>query len=160
MGATKNIIKGVISTGIYAVFVIVIPYYSITSLYNLDLSSYGAVLGITYLRYKKTVFYTFAIGLLLCGSAFFYYSSPPKSVRKAGIGILQVVLNTIYMWIYAYSGLTAIPIQILGLGEFILDLTGMVLTSMVLYSLTIIVKIYDVVDFTINKEKIQAEKMM
>ena len=153
MGAVKNMIKGFIFTGIYAVFAIVLPLVLFTLIFSIEFLQFEQQ------DQNNIKFWLVAFGLLVSGLAFFKYSSPKQSIRKAIFALIQVIVNCLYIWSYKFSGATEITFVIMDFGFFTLDLSQMILIYMGIYFLTIILKVYDVIDFTINREKIRENRM-
>lgn len=139
--------------GIYTVVTIVIPL--ITFSYMRVLSIQGFAIELTQEGYESISFWIIAFGLLISGCAFFTYSSPKQSIRKGVFALIQVLINCLYMWSYKFSGATDIRIDIGGYGYVILIVTQLVLVYMGVYFLTIAIKIYDLVDFSINRQSIR-----
>ena len=156
MGAPKNMLRGFIFMAIYTVLTIVIPFLTFTYIRELTVS--GLPIEITQEIYEAISFWVISFGLLISGCAFFTYSSPKQSIRKGVLALIQVLLNCLYLWSYKFSGATDIRMGITGYGHVILILQQMVLVYMGIYFLTIIIKIYDLVDFTVNREKIREKR--
>jgi len=158
MGAFKNIFRGFIYTCIYITTTIGIPYYTFTFIKDLPVSGLGIDLGLTQQRYDQIIFWVFAFGLVISGCAFFRYSSPSQSIRQGVLGLIQVILNCFYIWSYKFSGATEIQFVVLGFGGLFIDLTNFIMLTMGIYFLTIILRVYDIVDFSINRKKIREQK--
>jgi hypothetical protein len=157
MGSVKNMIRGIIFTAVYVVIAIVIPLATFTLLYDLALQ--GLPLALEQQDYNNIVFWVLAFGLIISGCAFFKYSSPKQSIRKGVFALIQVLLNCLYLWSYKFSGATEITFVIVDFGILSLNVQQMVLMYMGIYLLTIIIKVYDIVDFTINRKKIRENRM-
>jgi len=155
MGAVKNMVRGFLFTGVYVVFTIVIPLITFTLLFNIE----GLPIEWEKQDQQNITFWLTAFGLLVSGLAFFKYSSPKQSIRKGVFALIQVIANCLYLWSYRFSGATEITFIILDFGFFSLDLSQMILIYMGIYFLTIVLKVYDVIDFTINREKIRENRM-
>ena len=155
MGAVKNMVKGFIFTGIYVLFTVVIPLIFFTLIFSIE----GLPLEWEQQDKNNITFWLVAFGLLVSGLAFFKYSSPKQSIRKAIFALIQVIVNCLYIWSYRFSGAAEITFVILDFGFFSLDLSQMLLIYVGIYFLTIILRVYDVIDFTINREKIRENRM-
>jgi len=155
MGAVKNMVRGFLFTGVYVVFTIVIPLITFTLLFNIE----GLPIEWEKQDQQNITFWLTAFGLLVSGLAFFKYSSPKQSIRKGIFAFVQVIVNCLYLWSYRFSGATEITFIILDVGFFTLGLSQMILMYMGIYFLTIVLKVYDVIDFTINREKIRENRM-
>jgi len=155
MGSVKNMVRGFLFTGVYVVFTIVIPLITFTLLFNIE----GLPLEWEKQDQQNITFWLTAFGLLVSGLAFFKYSSPKQSIRKGVFALIQVIVNCLYLWSYRFSGATEITFIIIDLGFFSLDLSQMILIYLGIYFLTIILKVYDIIDFTINREKIRENRM-
>ena len=94
MGAVKNMIKGFIFTGIYAVFAIVLPLVLFTLIFSIEFLQFEQQ------DQNNIKFWLVAFGLLVSGLAFFKYSSPKQSIRKAIFALIQVIVNCLYIWSY------------------------------------------------------------
>ena len=158
MGAFTNMFRGFIFTCVYITTTIVIPYTTFTFIKNLPVSGLGIDLGLTQQRYDQIIFWVFAFGLIISGCAFFRYSSPSQSIRKGFLGLIQVILNCFYIWSYKFSGATEIQFTVVDYGGLFIDLTNFIMLSMGIYFLTIIIKVYDVVDFAVNRNKIREKR--
>ncbi|MFX1298610.1 MAG: hypothetical protein ACFFD2_27595 [Promethearchaeota archaeon] len=157
MGAVRNMVRGFIYSGIYAVVTIVIPLLTFTWLWSLVVE--GFPLEFEQQEYQNVIFWVTAFGLIITGCAFFTHSSPKQSIRKAIFALIQVLVNCLYLWSYKFSGATNIEFVIVGMGFFSLNIQQMVLIYMGIYFLTIVLKVYDIIDFTINREKIREDRM-
>ena len=153
MGAVKNMARGFIFTGVYALITIVIPLMLFTLFFSIKEIEWEQQ------DQQNITFWLTAFGLLASGFAFFKYSSPKQSIRKGIFALIQVIINCLYLWSYRFSGATEITFIILDFGFFTLDLSQMILMYMGIYFLTIVLKVYDVIDYTINREKIRENRM-
>ncbi len=159
MGAPKNMIKGFIFMGIYITITIVIPYLTFTYIKGLEIEGIPIILSQE--DYDTIIYWVTAFGLVISGCAFFTFSSPKQSIRKGSFALIQVILNCLYLWSYKFSGATDIQIDISGggiNGYVILGIQQFILVFMGIYFLTITIKIYDLVDFTVNREKIRKKR--
>lgn len=157
MGAVKNMVKGFIYTAIYVVTSIVIPLATFTWLRSMVVE--GFPLDFEQQEYQSVIFWLTAFGLIISGCAFFKYSSPKQSIRKGVFALIQVLVNCLYLWSYKFSGATNIEFAILNFGYFSLNIQQMVLVFMGIYFLTIFLKVYDIIDFSFNREKIRENRM-
>jgi len=157
MGAVKNLLRGFIYTAIYAVTTIIIPLVTFSWLFQMTVQ--GFPLDFEQQEYQNILFWVTAFGLVICGCAFFSHSSPKQSIRKAVFALIQVIVNCLYIWSYRFSGATDVQFTIVGYGFFSLDVQQMVLIYMGIYFLTIVIKVYDIIDFTVNREKIRENRM-
>jgi len=157
MGAVKNMVRGFIYTSIYVITTIVIPLITFSWLFQLTVE--GIPLNFEQQEYQSVIFWVTAFGLVICGCAFFTYSSPKKSIRRAVFALIQILVNCLYIWSYRFSGATDIEFTIVGFGFFSLDISQMVLVFMGIYFFTIVLKVYNIIDFTINREKIREDRM-
>jgi hypothetical protein len=157
MGAVKNMVRGFIYSAIYAVFTIFIPLFTFSWLFQLTVQ--GFPLEFEQQEYQNILYWVTAFGLIICGCAFFSHSSPKQSIRKAVFALIQVIVNCLYIWSYKFSGATDIQFTIVGYGFFFLDFQQMVLIYMGIYFLTIVIRVYDVIDFAINRERIRENRM-
>ncbi|MFX1323494.1 MAG: hypothetical protein ACFE8N_00950 [Promethearchaeota archaeon] len=155
MGAIKNMVRGFLFTGVFVVITIIIPLTVFTVVYDLA----GFYLEWDAQAYNEIVFWLVAFGLIISGIAFFKYSSPKKSIRRAIFALIQVIVNCFYIWSYKFSGAAEITINVQGLGFLSVNVSQMLLVYMGIYFLTIVLRVYDVIDFTINREKIREERM-
>lgn len=156
MGTAKNMLKGVLFTLIYLTTTMIIPYLTFTWVKNLDVV--GLPIVMSQLEYERILFWISAFGLLITGCAFFNYSSPKQSIRKAIFALIQIVLNCLYIWSYKFSGATEISFEIVSIGGLSVDFQQMILLYMGIYFLTIVLKVYDLIDFTINRKKIREKR--
>ena len=158
MGATKNMIRGFILTAVYVTTTIIIPIYT----FSLIRDYAGVFLEFTEQDYNTIIFWLTAFGILICGCAFFTYSSPKQSIRRGVFALIQVIVNCLYLWSYKFSGATEIifSLEMGGTSGFLaLNIQQMILVYMGVYFLTIVLKIYDIIDFIINREKIREDRM-
>jgi len=155
MGSVKNMVKGFLFTGIYVVFAIVIPLVMFTLIFTIE----GLPLEWEQQDFQNITFWVIALGLVISGCAFFKYSSPKQSIRKGIFAFIQLLVNCLYIWSYRLSGATNISFVLSSLGGFTLDLQQMILVYIGIYFLTIVIKVYDIFDFTINREKIRENRM-
>ncbi|MBA7634329.1 hypothetical protein ES703_41913 [subsurface metagenome] len=157
MGAVKNMVRGFIYSAIYVVTTIVIPLAIFSWVRSMVVQ--GFPLDFEQQDYESIIFWLTAFGLIISGCAFFKYSSPKQSIRKGVFALIQVLVNCLYLWSYKFSGATEINFVILNFGFFSLNLQQMILVYMGIYFLTIVLKGYDIIDFTINREKIREDRM-
>ena len=157
MGSVKNMVKGFIFTAVYVVFTIVIPLVTFSLIFELVVQ--GFPLDFQQQDYQNITFWVVALGLPISGCAFFKYSSPKQSIRKGIFAFIQLLLNCLYLLSYKFSGAADITFVISGFGGFTLNLQQMFLVYMGIYFLTIVIKVYDIIDFTINREKIRENRM-
>ena len=160
MGPTMNMFKGTIYTVIYVCVTLVVPLVTFSLIRQYVVR--GLPLEFEQEDYHNIIFWVTALGLVISGCAFFKFSSPKQSIRKGVFALIQVIINCLYIWSYNFSGATEILFN-LEYGDYSgfmgLNIQKMVLVYMGIYFLTIILKIYDVIDFTINREKIRYDRM-
>lgn len=160
MGPTMNIVKGSIFAIIYICFTIIIPVVTFTLLRSYVVE--GLPLEFEQEDYNNVIFWVTALGLVISGCAFFTHSSPKQSIRRASFALIQVLVNCLYLWSYKFSGATEIifNLEMEDTSGFLsLNLQQMVLVYLGIYFLTIILKVYDIIDFTINRERIRSDRM-
>jgi hypothetical protein len=156
MGTAKNMLKGILFTIIYFTTTMIIPYLTFTWIKNLEVV--GVPIVMSQLEYDRILFWISAFGLTITGCAFFNYSSPKQSIRKAVFALIQILLNSMYIWSYKFSGATAINFEILSFGALSIDFQQMIMLYMGIYFFTIILKGYDLIDFTVNRYKIREKR--
>lgn len=153
----KNIIRGFVFTLIYITTTIIIPYLTFSWVQNLSI--FGIIdIEMTQAQYERIIFWVVAFGLIVSGSAFFAYSSPPQSIRGGVFALIQIILNCFYIWSYKFSGATEIQFDIVDMGFFYLDLQQMILMYLGIYLFLILLKTYDIIDFVVNREKIRERR--
>jgi hypothetical protein len=161
MGAGKNITRGTLFTALYITTTMVIPFISFTLITNLgQIGGTGVNLGLAPEKYTQIIFWVMAFGVLVCGSAFFAYSSPKQSVRRGVFALVQIVMNCLYIWSYKFSGATEIELALVdntgaAIGEVGLDFQQLIMIYLGIYFLTIVLKTFDLVDFIVNRETIK-----
>ena len=157
MGAVRNTIRGFVFMIFYVAFTIIVPFLTFTFIRNLAISEIEITL--TQQSYENIIFWVVAFGLLISGCAFFTYSSPKQSIRRGVFALFQILINCMYLWSYKFSGATAVEFSFAAFdGNVILNLQQMILVYMGIYTLTILIKVYDLADFIINREKIRAKR--
>jgi len=176
--AIKNILKGFGGFGAYIVITIIVPAIVFTAIKNIEFQ--GIPVGLSQYQYERIVYWLTAFGLLVSGFAFLNYSSPKQSIRKGVFALVQVLVNCLYIWSYKFSGGTDVQMFIfqpfksyyelllggsIGSEDFFKAIVNVLLQDflvlyMGIYFLTIIIKIYDLIDFTLNRDKIRAERMI
>jgi len=156
MGATRNMFKGILFAGIYLTTTMIIPYLTFT--WIKDLTILGIPIVMSQLEYERILFWISAFGLMITGCAFCNYSSPKQSIRKAIFALIQILLNCLYIWSYKFSGATEVNFTIFTIGSLSIDFSQMILLYMGIYFLTIILKVYDLVDFTLNRKKVREKR--
>lgn len=157
MGAVRNMVRGSIYSAIYAVTTIVIPVVTFSWIWSMVVQ--GFPLDFEQQDYQNVIFWVLALGLVITGCAFFSHSSPKQSIRRGVFALIQVIVNCLYLWSYKFSGATDIQFTIVSYGSFSLDIQQMVLIYMGIYFLTIVIKVYDIIDFAVNREKIRENRM-
>ncbi|MFX1392675.1 MAG: hypothetical protein ACFFAH_03790 [Promethearchaeota archaeon] len=155
-GAVKNMVRGAIFAGIYLVITIIIPFLTFDWIYHLKVENADIEMSNT--QYQKIIFWVWAFGLLITGTAFFAYSSPSQSIRRGIFSLIQIILNCFYLWSYKFSGALEVELELIDFGIVSVNITQMVLVYMGIYFLTVILKTYDLVDFIVNREKIKFER--
>ncbi|MGQ4875118.1 MAG: hypothetical protein ACTSVV_17015 [Promethearchaeota archaeon] len=162
MGAKKNMVRGFIFTIIYILMTLVIPFMTFTWIKNLgQIQGSEIAIAMDESRYNTIIFWISAFGLIISGTAFFAYSAPSQSIRRGIFALIQIILNCLYIWSYKFSGATEIEfILIVGneQGSIALNFADMVMMYLGIYFLTIILKTYDLIDFTVNRKKIRAKR--
>ncbi|KKK45638.1 hypothetical protein LCGC14_0566600 [marine sediment metagenome] len=155
MGAVKNMVRGVIFSAVYVLTTIVVPLVTFTLIFSIE----GLPFQWEQQDYQNITFWITAFGLLISGLAFFTFSSPKHSIRRGVFALIQVIVNCLYLWSYKFSGAAEISFIIVNFGFFTLNVQQMLSMYMGIYFLTIVLKLYDVIDFTINREKIREKRM-
>lgn len=141
----------------YVGFTIIVPFLTFTFIRHLAISE--ITITLTQQSYENIIFWVVAFGLLISGCAFFTYSSPKQSIRRGVFAFFQILINCMYLWSYKFSGATAVQFEFAVFdGNVILNLQQMILVYMGIYTLTILIKVYDLADFIINREKIRAKR--
>ena len=166
MSGTTNMVRGIIFTIIYIISTIIIPFLLFRWVMGFESTIPGQEgtmsIEMTQASYERIIFWIIAFGLLISGCAFFSYSSPKESIRRGVFALLQVLVNCLYLWSYKFSGATEIMFNI-DIPDFtgfmMLNLQNMILIFLGIYFLTIVIKLYDVIDFTINRKKIRENRM-
>ncbi|MFX1337322.1 MAG: hypothetical protein ACFFDK_01790 [Promethearchaeota archaeon] len=152
----KNIIRGTLIAAIYFTSTVLIPFWTFSWIKTIHVE------GVELQAYKHQVnlilFYVWAFGLIISGTAFFAYSAPKQSVRRGVFALIQIILNCLYLWSYKFSGALEIEFELVDLGIITVNLQQMILLYMGIYFLTVILKAYDLVDFVVNREKIKYER--
>lgn len=159
MGAIKNMVRGTIVATIYVIVTIVIPFITFSWLQNLgEVAGSDVGIGMSPERYNNIIFWVSAFGLLISGCAFFAFSAPSQSIRRGIFCLIMVFLNTLYIWSYKFSGALEIELNLFigdDTGTILINLEQAIMIVLALYFLTIILKTYDLIDFTVNREKIR-----
>ncbi|MFW9999520.1 MAG: hypothetical protein ACFE9Q_06555 [Candidatus Hodarchaeota archaeon] len=161
MSATKNMVRGTIFASIYVITTIGIPLLLFNWMKNLQIPYVGEII-LTQESYSRIIFWIVALGMVVCGCAFFSYSSPKQSIRKAIFAFVQVTVNCLYIWSYKFSGASDILLdfEITGYSGFLyINLQTMILVYMGVYFLSIILKVYDIIDFAVNRKLIRENRM-
>jgi hypothetical protein len=148
----KNMVRGTLFAGIYFTTTIVIPFLTFSWIKTITVE--GVQLEAYQDQISKIIFYVWAFGLLISGSAFFAYSSPKESIRRGLFALIQIILNCLYLYSYKFSGALEIDFELKGLGGISVNLQQMILLYMGIYFLTVILKTYDLIDFIINRRRI------
>lgn len=157
MGAVKNMVRGSIYSAIYAITTILIPILTFSWIWSMVVQ--GFPLEFEQQDYQNVLFWVTAFGLVITGCAFFTYSSPKQSIRKAVFALIQILVNCLYIWSYKFSGALNLEFVIANYGYISLNLSQMILVYMGIYFLTIVLKVYDIIDFAINREQIRENRM-
>lgn len=160
MGWVPNLLKGIIYMGVYITTTMVVPFLTFT--WVKEIQVLGVAIVLEQVQYERIIFWISAFGLLISACAFFNYSSPKQSIRKASFALIQILLNCLYIWSYKFSGATEVKFEIVfevtGIGFIAIDVQRMVLLYMGVYFLTILLKGYDLIDFIINRDKIRQKR--
>ncbi|MGV9199832.1 MAG: hypothetical protein ACOC44_05955 [Promethearchaeia archaeon] len=156
MGATKNMVRGTFFAAIYVVTTLIIPLLTFSYVNTLNVQ--GINFQLEQKTYNDIIFWISAFGLLISGTAFFTFSSPSQSIRRGVMSLIQLLLNCLYIWSYKFSGATELAFELTEFGFMTLNLSQMVMLFLGIYFLSILLKIYDVIDFTVNREKIRENR--
>ncbi|NMC07380.1 MAG: hypothetical protein GYA24_19350 [Candidatus Lokiarchaeota archaeon] len=149
MGAAKNIFSGMIQSIVALATFIVVPWLGLTAVKTLDL---GASISIQYFRdgIDDILFYIISIGLVMCALAFAKGSSPKYSKRKPVFSLLYLFGAACYSYIIKYTGLSRVPITLVGYGDIVVNLDafvyfvfGIVVINSILTILDLIIVIAD-----------------
>ncbi|MBD3254292.1 MAG: hypothetical protein GF383_04325 [Candidatus Lokiarchaeota archaeon] len=154
----KNMLRGAIFTAVYIVTTIVIPFLTFSWIRTLTVN--GKELEIYKDTWQQILFWIVAFGLVISGSAFFAYSSPKQSIRRGIFSLIQIILNCFYLWSYKFSGALEVELTLVDIGMIYVNLQQLILLYLGIYFLTVILKIYDLVDFVINREKIRMDRSL
>ncbi|MFX0142169.1 MAG: hypothetical protein ACFFDN_51500, partial [Candidatus Hodarchaeota archaeon] len=152
---TKNMVRGVIFMMMYVISTLIIPIITFSVIRTIDVSAFGITVNLAQESYAQIIYWILALGLIICGFAFFTFSSPKQSIRRGFSALVQVFLNCLYIWSYKFSGATDIRFEILGLGGLTIDIANLVMVYLGIYFLLIIIKLYDFIDFIVNRKKIR-----
>ena len=132
MTAIKNILKGIMALLYNAVISIMIPLivFNVISEYYVA----GIYITLTESQYQIIIFWIVSFGLLLCATAFFAASAPARSRRKGVMELLQILINSAYMFMYKFSGASVLVFELAGEqnynGFIELDMTKLVILWM------------------------------
>ena len=152
----KNLLRGTIIAAIYFTSTVLIPFWTFSWIKTINVE------GVELQAYKQQVnqilFFVWAFGLIISGTAFFAYSAPKQSIRRGAFALIQIILNCLYLWSYKFSGALEIEFDLVDLGIVTVNLQQMILLYMGIYFLTVILKAYDLLDFVVNREKIKYER--
>ena len=152
----KNMLRGTIVAAIYFTSTVLIPFWTFSWIKTINVE------GVELQAYKQQVnqilFYVWAFGLIISGTAFFAYSAPKYSIRRGAFALIQIILNCLYLWSYKFSGALEIEFVLVDYGVITVNLQEMILLYMGIYFLTVILKAYDLLDFIVNREKIKYER--
>ena len=154
--AAKNIIQGVIASAIYLTITIIIPYLTFSWIMSLKIED--ADVAITNKEYERIIYWIIAFGLIISGTAFFAYSAPTQSIRRGAFSVIQIILNCLYIWSYQFSGALDLDIELVDIGFITINLTQLILVYMGVYFLIVVLKVYDLVECIINRDKIRFER--
>ena len=157
--ALKNMIRGVLVTVGYVISLIIVPYQMFSFLQTIDLSQLGNItLNYTAELIQQIQYTILAYGMMCCACAFLMFSSPSKSIRRAIFSVVLLFFNCLYIWSFVYSGASEIVANIPGFATISLSFIGMVFLTLGAQFLKVIIKIYDLIDFTINRKSIQEKR--
>jgi hypothetical protein len=152
MGGIKNLIMGFITLAYYIATMVVLPLMLFK--YIDDYSIAGTTIGIQnidIINYWITV-----LGILISAVAFFAASSPSRSARKGVMGIVQIIINTCYIYMYKFSGATNLVLNLTGdpnLSGFLsIDFTNLIYLWMGAYALSILIAVVNLLDYVLYKE--------
>jgi hypothetical protein len=152
----KNMVRGGLFAAIYFTTTIIIPFLTFNWVRTIQVE--GIKLDAYQEQVNRIIFYVWAFGLLISGTAFFAYSSPPQSIRRGVFALIQIILNCLYLWSYKFSGALEVELELVDLGTIAINLQQMILVYMGIYFLTVILKAYDLIDFVLNREKIKYDR--
>lgn len=152
----KNMLRGTLIAVIYFTSTVLIPFWTFSWIKTINVE--GVELEAYKQQVDRIIFYVWAFGLIISGTAFFAYSSPPQSIRRGVFALIQIILNCLYLWSYKFSGALEIEFELVDLGIITVNLQQMILLYMGIYFLTVILKSYDLIDFVINRNRIKFEK--
>ncbi len=144
MGAAKNIFSGIISAAIAITSYVIIPWLGLTAVKTLTL---GEGIEIDYFRshVDDILFYIIAMGIIQCGIAFAKGSSPKYSKRKAIFSLFNLLGAAAYSYIIKFSGLSRIPITLVGYGEIAVNLDAFVFFVFGIVVVNSLLAIFDLV---------------
>ncbi len=157
MTAFKNMLRGGFIAAIYITTTLVIPFLTFSWIRGLNVR--GVEIGMADAQYDQIIFWLIAFGLIISGFAFLTFSSPSQSIRKGVFALILILLNCLYIWSYKFSGATEIEFVLLDFGIVAVSFQQMVMLYLGIYFLTIILKTFDLIDFTVNRKKIRESRM-
>ncbi len=158
MGAAKNVIIGSLKSVIYVSFTLIIPLLTFSYIRHLEIPDMGVSITLADDAYFTIIFWLTAFGVLTSGCAFFKYTAPKESVRRGLLGLIQIIVNCLYVWSYKFSGASTVIFLVEQYGIIIIDLSAVIKVYLGVYFLLICLRLFDFIDFLAHRGDIQINR--
>lgn len=151
--SAKLIMKGILLALIKTVTAMLIPYFTFKYISTLEIM--GIPIGLTNAQFQVIAFWITALGIIQVAVAFAKGSSPKRSPRKAIWYMVQIIVYSLYLWCYKFSGAASLTLSF-EYGAVTYDLAVMLQMWMGVVVLKLIIAFYDLIDGIIHYRKLKA----
>lgn len=151
--SAKLILKGILLALMKTVTSMLIPYFSFRYISTLEVM--GIPIGLTNEQFEIIAFWITALGLIQVSVAFAKGASPKRSPRKAIMYFLQIIVYSLYLWCYKFSGAASLTLAF-EYGSVTYNLAVMLQMWMGVVVLKMIIATYDLIDGIIHYRKLKA----
>jgi len=152
----SNLLMGIFFASLYFIATVLVPYLTFTWLMALEIE--GAEIEITASQYNKIIYWIIALGSIITATAFCTHSSPPQSIRKGVLSLIQIFLNCLYIWSYKYSGALDLNIELIDFGIIALNLTQLIIAYLAVYFFTVFIKFYNLIYYIVRRDDIRFKR--
>lgn len=153
---STNLVIGAFFASLYLIVTVLIPYFTFTWLKALQIED--AEIDITTSQYNKIIYWIIALGSITTATAFCTHSSPPESIRKGILSLIQILLNCSYIWSYKYSGALDLNIELVDFGIIALNLTQLIIAFVGIYIFTLFIKGYNLIYYIVRRDDIRFKR--
>lgn len=138
---------GIIYAVIALISYLLLPWTALEVVDSIDLPALGVSVDYTKagLDVERMKFFIWGLGLIQMGLGFAKGSSPKRSKRRACFNLLQVLGGGVYMYVIRYTGISKVPIELIGFGMIVVDFSTFMYLLFGIVCMNVLLNIFDVI---------------